>query len=98
MAKKSKDDVLSFEVLVDIKASLQAMEKFSKSMKKSMKLIAASGQQMGRDGAKASKTGTKATDEWTDSVYKLSEAYEEQDKLLKQRGDTLRQLRALHAK
>ena len=34
MATPSKEDVLSFDVLVDIRASLKAMEKFSRSMKK----------------------------------------------------------------
>lgn len=98
MATPSKDDVLSFDVLVNIRDSLKAMEKFSRSMKKSMKEIAASGQKMGKQGAKTAKEGKDATDDWGDSVEKLNEAYEYHDKLLKGRGDTLRELRALYAR
>jgi hypothetical protein len=98
MVTPSKDDVLSFDVLVNIRDSLKAMEKFSRSMKKSMKEIATSGQKMGKQNEKASREGKKATDEWGESVEKLNEAYEYHDKLLKDRGDSIRELRALYAK
>jgi hypothetical protein len=96
MATPSKDDVLTFDVLVDIRASVKAMEKFAREMKKSMKGIAESGQKVSKQTKKAAKAGKDDTDKWRKSVENLNKEYERQDDRLKTQGDSLRDLRKLH--
>jgi|SRR5688572_616763 len=98
MAKPNDEDVLEFSVAVEIRESLKAMEKFARSMKKTMKEVAASSRRVGAEGEKANRKNQRSTEDWRDAVEKLNESYEYHDKVLKARGDTLRELRSLYEK
>lgn len=94
MTLQSKEDVLKFDVAVDIRESLKALEKFSKTMEESMRSIAETNAQLGKTTEKTAKGAKEATDKWAKSQEKLNRQLEYHDELLEKRGNSLRQMRA----
>lgn len=87
-----KEDVLEFEVLVDIRDSLKAIEKFQREMTKSMKTVAKGGEKMGQGATKAAKKAKVTTDEWGRSVREVGAAYKKEDEEVSNLSKTIRAL------